>query len=98
MPRLAAPGFLDQFPAAHLDHAADHFVLRPQPDLGQLQQRLAGLGDGGVARIHHAGLADVGREIAPVGGREHPGQPAGQRTEVVQHGQRQAGKEAEQGG
>jgi hypothetical protein len=38
------------------------------------------------------------REIAPVGGRQQPGQPAGERAEVVQHGQRQAGKEAEQGG
>jgi hypothetical protein len=42
--------------------------------------------------------ARYGWEIAPVGGRRQPRQPAGQRTEVVQQRQRQAGEETEQGG
>jgi hypothetical protein len=92
------PGLFHQLPAAHLDHAVDHFLLRAQPDLGQLQQRFSGLGNGGVTRVVHAGLHDVGGEIAPVGGRRQPGQPAGERAEVMQHGQRQAGEETEQGG
>jgi hypothetical protein len=96
------PGAFDQLPAGNLDHAGDHLVLRAQPDFRQFQHRLAGLGNRRPLCRRHAGLADMGGEVAPVGGRQQPRQPAGERAEVVQQRQRQTRQrlecEREQGG
>jgi len=73
----------------------DHFVVRPQPELRQFEDGLAGLGDGGRAHRLRARQCGVLAQVAAVGRRQQPDQPAEGRAEVVQQRQRQVREKTE---
>ena len=85
-------------PAAGVEHALDHVPVLDggmarhafrlaAPHESQLDDRLAGLGDGGAPIGAIAGLGQVGVETAAVGGGKQVDQPAQRGAEGVQHAQ-----------